>query len=113
MPKITLVPVEPAGMRPSRAIMCGPNGCGIGEILMREYPASHVEAGEKYREFRVGKDERGWMSLGDAARVTGLSPAQISDIEHGRACFSNDASRELYLAALAEEHLRRAERAHA
>lgn len=80
-PKIS--DVEPIGKRSSVALVRYGFGCKMEEVTQSVYPDS--PASSELREFRI----RLGMSLGDAARTLGIKASRMSDLEHGRAAFSD------------------------
>lgn len=79
MTAIVLLRVEPIGTRKTPAFVDYADGTGELKTLDRPvYPAS--PDGEAFRRLRV---ERG-VSLREAARRLGISPADVSGLEFGR-----------------------------
>lgn len=79
--KITLIPVAPIGQHTTFAFV---NPGGMREVTMQDYPPS--ERGAGLLHLRLGCD----LGLRECARAVGLSPVDISALEHGRATLSAD-----------------------
>jgi len=95
--------VEPIGMRRTQAFVNRghaddgtPIGHSFEEIDMPMYPDDARLAGRELREIRVALG----LSLRDAARAIGISVAQVSDIERGRARCNKEALLDAYHASL-------------
>lgn len=99
MPHIHLVSVEPIGARRVTGLGHGPNGCRPVTITLHDYPADDVQRGAELAELRQADP---WLSTRDVARVTGLSAYEVNGLEHGKFRFADTASRDLYVAAIAD-----------
>ena len=80
-----LLPVESTGVRKSRGFVRREGGCSVEDIETPAYPES--PDGELLRECRV----RCRLALGQAARILGISAAEMSGLEWGRFRFADDA----------------------
>lgn len=99
MPHIRLMPVEPIGARQVTGLGHGPNGCRPVTITLHEYPADDVQRGTVLAELRQADP---WLSTRDVARATRLSAYEVNGLEHGKFRFADAASRDLYVAAIAD-----------
>ena len=88
------IPIEPIGTRTSRAFVTRASGCDIETMTTPVYPPS--PRGEELRRVRVAFDR----TLGEAARLLGLRPLDVSDLEWGRATFATDEEWNAVLRAL-------------
>jgi DNA-binding XRE family transcriptional regulator len=66
-------PVQPTGTRIATTTH--------GRFEVPEYPVDTVAVGDQIRDVRVGKG----LTLNEAARLAGLPPRTLSEIEHGKA----------------------------
>ncbi len=75
---IKLQPIPPIGQQTGVAFVC-PGG--LREVTHEVFPEDAVARGRALRDVRVliGR------SLGDTARMLGLRPSQLSNVEMGRA----------------------------
>ena len=95
---MTPIAVTPLRVEKALAFVC-PGG--LREVDSPVYP-EHPR-GKALRSLRVACD----VTLGDAARIAGITPAQLSGLEHGRYALANDTEWcELY-AVIAAEYERR------
>ena len=81
---MTLIPVAPIGSRRSVAFVCGPQTSELRDIEESTYPPS--PRGAALRELRAR--EGAHVTLGEAARLLGIRPSELSSLELGRATLS-------------------------
>lgn len=79
-----LIPVAPIGTRRSVALVCGPQTSGLRETEEPTYPPS--PRGNALRELRARDGAH--VTIREAARRLGISPADMSSLEFGRATLS-------------------------
>ena len=92
-------PNTPTGARRTTGFATYADGSGgLTDIDMPTYSAADVAAGEY---LRAARKELG-LSLGDAARATGVQVHEVCDIEAGRSSVDRDA----WVMALALHHAR-------
>jgi hypothetical protein len=77
--KLTLTPVAPIGKRVAHGFACG-GGHALTSWEENEYPPAPPEA-EQFRVARLALD----LGLRECARVLGVKPWELSDLESGRA----------------------------
>lgn len=79
-----IIPVSPTGTRQSLAFVCGVRTGGLREVTEPVYPPS--PRGAALRELRAR--EGAHVTLGEAARLMGVRPSELSSLELGRATLS-------------------------
>ena len=80
-----ILPVEPIGTRTGGAFVTRATGCGIEQVTTNVYPPS--PQGDRLRDARL--DAR--LTLGQTARLLGLAPVDVSNLENGKATFADAA----------------------
>ncbi len=79
---LQLTMVAPSGHRTARAFFCGE----LRTVADFTYPAS--PEGEALRAFRVDIDGPHYVNLREAAKRLGIRASELSDLEMGRAMFT-------------------------
>ena len=79
-----LIPVAPIGTHRSVAFVCGPRTSELREIEEPTYPPS--PRGAALRELRARDGAH--VTLGEAARLLGIRPSEVSSLELGRVTLS-------------------------
>lgn len=81
-----LIPVAPIGTRRSVAFVCGPRTSGLRDTEEPTYPPS--PRGDALRELRAREGDH--VTIGEAARLLGIGPADLCSLEYGRATLSDE-----------------------
>lgn len=93
--KFTVVPVAPIGSHETVAhVNRGHLGSGFEVIAVDDYPPH--PRGDALRAARVDVS----LGLRDAAKILGVTPVDLSAVEHGRASFASDAEWDRALAMI-------------